>query len=72
MHVDVVRRQRSLGLRSQSLGRANVHGVSNIACVWAGRVLTDACGLEPKTKKACATAPRDARTPDLEVNSPTL
>jgi hypothetical protein len=23
--------------------------------VWAGRVLTDACGLEPKPKKACVT-----------------
>ena len=48
--------KRPVGLRSQSLGRANVHGVANIACVWAGRVLTVACGLGPKPKKACVTA----------------
>jgi hypothetical protein len=48
--------KRPVGLRSQTLGRTNVHGVANIACVWAGRVLTDACGLEPKPEKACVTA----------------
>jgi hypothetical protein len=48
--------ERPVGLQSQSLGRANVHGVPDIACVWAGRVLIDACGLQPKTKKACVTA----------------
>jgi hypothetical protein len=48
--------KRPVGVRSHWLGRANVHGVANIACMWAGRVLTDACGLEPKRKKACVNA----------------
>ena len=48
--------KRLAGLRSQSSGCANVHEVASIACVWAGRVLTDARGLEPKPKKVCLTA----------------
>jgi hypothetical protein len=56
MDGDVVKGKRPVGVRSQSLGRANVHGVANIACVWVGRVLTDACGRKPETERACVTA----------------